>query len=147
MDREERFRKLLRELGDKTVIVEGRRDVLALKSLNVINTIPINGKPLSAVAHTLHEKGVTEVVILTDYDREGKELYRKLKMHLERYRLFVDSSLRHKLRKYGKGKIEDFAYIEQDFKNKGDMHGKTFADVDKVRHTRHDKGKRHNREP
>ncbi len=142
MDREERFRKLLEELRGKTIIVEGRKDAKALKSLNVNNPIPINGKPLSTIAYTLYKNGATDIVILTDYDNEGNRLYSKLRVLLERYKLFVDSRLRNKLRQYGKGKIEEIAYIEEELKGKGGHHGKAVSNFDKIRYTRIHEGER-----
>ena len=143
MNREDRLRHTLAELRGKTVIVEGKKDVKALKSLEINNAIPINGKPLSTFAYTLYKNGAKDIVILTDYDNEGNRLYKKLKSLLERYKLFVDSRLRNKLKQYGKGRIEDFAYIEEDLKRKGDYHGKVVSNFDKIRDTRVYKGKGH----
>ncbi len=85
MEETERILKELRTQSDAgiPIIVEGRRDEAALRKLGV------NGKIhcLKAAGESRHEflerlDGTSEAILLTDFDREGKELgtwlYREL---------------------------------------------------------------------
>ena len=77
-------------LSNKLVIVEGKKDKEALRKYGIVNVITIN-KPLFKLCEEINE---TEVVILTDLDKEGKRLYSKLKENLERIGKKVDDSFR-----------------------------------------------------
>jgi 5S rRNA maturation endonuclease (ribonuclease M5) len=104
---EEEFIDVIGELRDFTVVVEGRKDVMALKSLGV-GSMALNGRPIESVAEDLHRRGVKEVVILSDYDREGRKIFLKLKKLLQKYRIKHNARLRRKLMEFGKTRIEDF---------------------------------------
>lgn len=85
------------------IIVEGKKDVAALKILGISNTIPLNG-PLFQVVERISEK-YKRAIILTDLDPEGRKLYSRLKRDLgergveidDRFRefLFRKTKLRH----------------------------------------------------
>lgn len=76
------------------VIVEGKNDEKSLKALGIKRIFPINSKPLYKVVDEINEK---EVVILTDLDPKGRQIYHKLKTQLtnkgikiyEKFRLFL----------------------------------------------------------
>ena len=104
---EEQFLDLIKELKEKTVIVEGKKDVRALERLGV-RSVCLKGRPLPSVASDLHKKGVEEVVLLLDYDRAGREIFLKLKKLLQQYRIKHNARLRRKLMEFGKTRIEDF---------------------------------------
>ncbi|MFO8016590.1 MAG: toprim domain-containing protein [Candidatus Woesearchaeota archaeon] len=95
----EQIRDWLRDLREsgKTIIVEGRKDKEALESLGV-NRIMTLKKPLYAVAEDVSEKA-SECVILTDFDSKGREIYGRLKKHLERDGIRVDRHFREFLQK------------------------------------------------
>lgn len=107
---EEKIMETIEELYDKLVIVEGKRDKKALKSLGVKNIIAINGKPLYEVAE-IALKSENEIVILTDFDREGREIEKRLRDLLQRQGKRPNSRLRGKVMSLGKNKIEDFGNI------------------------------------
>jgi 5S rRNA maturation endonuclease (ribonuclease M5) len=137
----------VKELEGKTIVVEGPKDSKALKSLGVKNIISLNGRPLAEFAfhvskssisvdskHTQKSKQKKEVVILTDFDSEGRRLAAKLNYLLGKYRVLVNSRLRGKLMKFGKSKIEDF--------REGDIHGEISANFDKICDNGPNKGQR-----
>ncbi len=109
----EEFLELLSELKGRLVIVEGKRDESALRKLGLRNIMALNGTSPSAVASGLFNSGMKgEVVILTDFDKEGRELAKELRRVLEAYKIKVNSRLRMELRSFGKGRVEDFYGVE-----------------------------------
>lgn len=80
------------KLKDKIVIVEGIKDKKALNNLDVKNVIILN-KPLYRIIDNISEK-YKKVVILTDLDKKGRELYSKLRYGLERNGIKIDDKFR-----------------------------------------------------
>ena len=89
----EELLKILEENKDKQVIVEGKRDKKALCSLNFTNVVTIN-KGLYETVEGLKEK---EVLLLTDFDSEGKRIAKKLNTLLQRLCYKVDRNTRRKI--------------------------------------------------
>ena len=116
----------LKECG-KLIVVEGKKDVLALRKLGVggKNIVSLN-KPLFEIVedvvnknsnknfeknknNTIHDKKIKnnnknkrnnrEIIILTDLDKKGKQLYGKLKKDLCRNGCRIDSYFREFLQK------------------------------------------------
>lgn len=112
---------------DKLIIVEGKKDVLALKKLSVDekNIVPLN-KPLFEIVEDVvnknnnknFEKDKTddmnnkkiknnnknkrnnrEIIILTDLDKKGKQLYGKLRKDLCRNGCNIDHYFREFLQR------------------------------------------------
>ncbi|HUJ78936.1 MAG TPA: hypothetical protein VLY45_01325 [Nitrospiria bacterium] len=83
-----RVRGLLRELcllnDDIPVIVEGRRDVAALRHLGLRGTIHMLhcGQTVAAFGERL-DRRVPMVILLLDWDRRGRQLHAQLTRHLE----------------------------------------------------------------
>lgn len=79
----------LRENSSENVIilVEGKKDENALRTLGVqgrIITVKTGGKSFSDVLLMLENTGISQVILLLDFDRRGFEGTRKLKQSLER---------------------------------------------------------------
>ncbi|MEE9322951.1 MAG: toprim domain-containing protein [Candidatus Aenigmarchaeota archaeon] len=145
---EEKLERVLRELEDKLTIVEGKNDKKALKSLGVKNIIAINGKPLYEVAEIV-SKSKREIVILTDFDKKGREIEKRLKNLLQRHKKHPNSRLRGKIMSLRKNKIEDFGNLDNpnphSFKEV-DVYVKISADFNKIRDKGGNRCKRSNRE-
>lgn len=78
MNRLERFKKTLEELKNEPwpIIVEGKNDKRALEEFGIVNVIVINsGKTLQKTAEETESE---KVIIMTDFDRKGKQLEEKL---------------------------------------------------------------------
>lgn len=86
----------LRESG-KLVIVEGDKDIKALNYFGIINIMKLK-KPLYDVVEEVVEK-TKDVIILTDFDKKGKELYGRLRKDLIRHGVKVDRYFREFLQK------------------------------------------------
>ena len=141
----ERLQDCLRELEGKLVIVEGKKDRKALKSLGVKNIMQLGGMPLAEFALHVSKSQSTpkdnkreEAVILTDFDSEGKELAAKLERLLKRHKVLVNTRIRKRFTQFGKGCIEAF--------KEGDIHGEIGSNVNKVRRKGLDEGQRCGRE-
>ena len=108
----ESFIKTLEEMKSRAVIVEGKKDVKALAGLGLTNIIPLNNTPLAEFANNIAESGIHEVIILTDFDKEGRKLEKKLDVLLKSHKVRVNRRLRRILMGFGKGCIEDFKSIK-----------------------------------
>lgn len=91
LDLEEEIIKL--KQSDKLIIVEGKRDKAALEKLGVKNIFTLSKKPLFQIIEEISGKN-KDVVILTDLDRHGKELFGKLNSGLQYHGVKVDNKFR-----------------------------------------------------
>ncbi|MFH0928946.1 MAG: toprim domain-containing protein [Candidatus Aenigmatarchaeota archaeon] len=90
--KEELF-KLLQEIKEKQVIVEGKRDRLALCLLGFRNIVELN-EGIYETTEKLNEK---TVIILTDYDNEGREIAKKFNLILPPLGYKVEKNTRSKI--------------------------------------------------
>ena len=90
---EEELLKLLKENKEKQVIVEGKRDKKVLCLLGFEKTLTIN-KGIYETTEKLKEK---EVLILTDFDPEGKKIASKLNKILQSLGYKIDKETRRKI--------------------------------------------------
>jgi len=96
MEELEEWAQELRDSG-KAVVVEGMKDRAALQKLFIDNIFTLN-KPLFAIVEEI-SKEYEEVVILTDFDKKGKELYGKLRNSFKSCGIKVDTYFREFLQK------------------------------------------------
>lgn len=98
----------LREISEKGVpiIVEGREDEKALRRLDV------NGKVFCLKAHGISRyafveslASINQVILLTDFDREGEELRLWLYDELSRRRIRADDNIWRRLRALTKAEV------------------------------------------
>lgn len=105
MDDEARFERLLEVIDDLVaenlttpIVVEGRRDVAALRALGCTGQV----HPLNA-GSTLHERaeafaaGTSWVILLTDWDRKGDQLFASMREKLAANGVRADGTFRDKL--------------------------------------------------
>lgn len=76
---EEELAKLFEKIKDKTIIVEGKRDQKALYSFGLTKVYTID-KGLYELSEKFENK---KIIILTDFDKEGKELSKRLSLFLQ----------------------------------------------------------------
>ena len=90
-----KFREYCNELGeDALIIVEGKRDTDALRSLGLTGKIIEKGQlPLNELVDVVYQAPI--IVILTDFDRKGRSL-----------RKFLKKEIQHRKRH---GKIDNYA--------------------------------------
>jgi len=85
----------------RLIIVEGKKDKQALEKLGFENEkifLLNNGKSIKRNIEIINEMA-RNVIILTDFDKKGKELYKKLKQDLGQMSIKIDNSLRNSLSK------------------------------------------------
>ena len=79
---------------DGIIIVEGPNDKKTLNNLLGIKKIfVLSKKPLYAVVESIASK-TKDVVILTDLDEKGKELYGRLRNHLQKHGVRINRTFR-----------------------------------------------------
>lgn len=100
MKEREEINKWVKDLRDSKlpIIVEGQNDKKTLEHLGVKSEIFVLKKPLFSVIEEIAERHKI-VVILTDFDKKGKELYGKLRSGLQRLGVKVDRHFREFLQK------------------------------------------------
>ncbi len=97
-DRLEKIQEVIAKLTEeaakgKPIVVEGKKDAQALAELGVCGTVltlKTGGKSFLDVATQIEGLGVSEVVLLLDYDRRGREGTKRLQQDLERIRVKVN---------------------------------------------------------
>ena len=94
--------EILQENKGKTVVVEGKRDKNVLCSLGFEHILTIR----KGIYETAEQLKDNEVLLLTDFDSEGKQIAKKLNLFLQPIGVTVDIDTRRKIgRLFGKLKI------------------------------------------
>src|SRR3989344_8698752 len=75
------------------IIVEGKKDKIALQKSGLTNIIELNKKSLFQIVEEISNSN-EECIILTDLDKKGKQLYSKLNSDLQRHGIKVNNKLR-----------------------------------------------------
>lgn len=83
------------------VIVEGKKDKIALQKLGIKNIVELNKKPLFAVVEEISDSN-EECIILTDLDKKGKEIFGKLNSNLQKNGVKINNKFREFLFKHTK---------------------------------------------
>lgn len=100
-EKEEKILLILEKLTEestkgKPIVVEGRKDVSALRALGVagiVLTLKTGGKSFLDLVFEIEKMGVTEVILFLDFDRRGKEGTKSLKKSLERAKIKANIKL------------------------------------------------------
>ncbi|MFT4304718.1 MAG: toprim domain-containing protein [Candidatus Woesearchaeota archaeon] len=106
------------KISNKLIIVEGKKDIIALNKFGIKNIIEIKG-PLEIFSEHIANK-FKEVIILTDLDIEGKKLYSKLNKYLSHQGVIIDNNFRNYL--YKKTKLTQIEGLTKYVKTQEDLH-------------------------
>jgi len=90
---EEELLKLLKEIKDDQVIVEGKRDKEILCLLGFTKIITIN----QGLYETVEKIKYKQVIILTDFDPEGRKIAKKLNKLLQSLGYKINRETRRKI--------------------------------------------------
>lgn len=93
--------KTLQEIFDEIevrVIVEGESDRSTLTDFGIEDVIPLNGKPLYKVASSV-SKDFDEALVLTDFDKEGRKISKKLNSFLTSFGVVPKNKTRGKIKR------------------------------------------------
>lgn len=99
----------------KAIIVEGMKDRRALETLGIGNIHVLNKKPVYAVIEEVAARS-KQAIILTDFDKTGKQLYGKLSSGLQHLGVEIDNRFREFLYKEKISHIEGLARYFETFK-------------------------------
>jgi 5S rRNA maturation endonuclease (ribonuclease M5) len=103
-----RFLDVIEKLKeDGWVIVEGRKDAMALESLGLRNIVSISGKPLEEVVEKTVLLKPSSVTILTDFDEEGESIASRLSNLFSLHKIKVDHVFRNKFKTLKIHQIEE----------------------------------------
>jgi len=91
-EKEEQILQVLEQLAEenrsgKPIIVEGQKDAETLRELGINGQIifaKTGGKSLLDVVSEIEVAGASEILMLLDFNRRGKELTERLKRHIEK---------------------------------------------------------------
>ena len=91
-EKEEQILQVLEQLAEenrsgKPIIVEGQKDAETLREIGINGQIifaKTGGKSLLDVVSEIEVAGASEILMLLDFDRRGKELTERLKRHIEK---------------------------------------------------------------
>lgn len=91
----EKLTELMKKLAEESskglpIVVEGQKDVSALRQLNIggkIVSSKTSGKSFLDILAEIENLKVREVILLLDFDRRGVEWTHRLKQHLEKTRI------------------------------------------------------------
>ena len=94
-EREEKILEIIEALAEKAVkgtpiVVEGKKDVDALRALGVdgtMLTVKTGGKSFLDAVSEIERIDVPEVILFLDFDRRGKQGTKRLKRSLERAKI------------------------------------------------------------
>lgn len=112
IERLEKIEELILELqtlGDDgaIIVVEGRRDADSLRFLGIKGDIKLaSQQPLLEFTESLSKSG-NEIVLLTDWDKKGGILARKIINYLAAYGITPNTDIRSKIRNLVKKRIKD----------------------------------------
>ena len=99
----EEFQELIEKIKNSNtlVIVEGKKDKIALEKFGIKNIVTLSKKPLYQIVEETANSN-DECIILTDLDKKGKELYGKLNSDLQKHGVKVNNEFRNFLFKHTK---------------------------------------------
>lgn len=80
--------------SNQLIIVEGKKDKKALENFGIKNVIELNKKPLFEIIENISNNN-EKCIILTDLDKQGKELYGKLNSGLQQRGVKIDNNFRN----------------------------------------------------
>ena len=99
----EEFNNLIEKIKNSNtlIIVEGKKDKVALQKLGINNIMELSKKPLFQIVEEIANSN-DECIILTDLDKKGKEIYGKLNSNLQKHGVRINNKFREFLFKYTK---------------------------------------------
>jgi 2,5-diamino-6-(ribosylamino)-4(3H)-pyrimidinone 5'-phosphate reductase len=97
-EKQEKIQRVITDLAEESakgvpVVVEGKKDVDALRSLGLIGpvfTVKTGGKTFAEALLEIEASGAAEVILLLDFDRRGRQGTAHLNSDLERAKVKVN---------------------------------------------------------
>jgi len=129
--KEEKLYKILASLSEESlngtpVIVEGKKDVIALRMLGIkgrLITLKTKGKSFLDVISEIQKTKVSEIILFLDFDKRGKEATKCLQKNLEHLKIRYNLSFWRELYNLTRTELQ---YIESLPVYLGNIHKKIF---------------------
>src|SRR5512136_2984412 len=103
---EELIASLLEASGQgAAVIVEGRRDLLALRTLGLSGPVIMASRRSALDLAEDAARNYSQIILLTDWDQKGEEMCKKIERHLRSAGSRPDGLIRSRLKKLVKKEI------------------------------------------
>jgi 5S rRNA maturation endonuclease (ribonuclease M5) len=118
IERLEKLEELILELKNLSdtgviIVVEGRKDVESLRSLGVNGVIKLSSQqPLLDFTEKLSRSG-KDIVLLTDWDRKGGMVARKIIDYLHAYSIIPNTDIRARIGFLVKKRIKDIESLNR----------------------------------
>ena len=135
--KEEKIYKILTSLSEESlngtpIIVEGKKDVIALRMFGVkgiIITVKTKGKSFLDVISEIQKTNVSEIILFLDFDKRGKEATKCLQKNLEHLKIRYNLSFWRELYNLTRKELQ---YIESLPVYLGNIHKKIFKKYNTV---------------
>ncbi len=131
IERLEKLEELILELqtladSGAIIVVEGRKDADSLRFLGIKGEIRLaSQQPLLEFTELLSKSG-KEIVLLTDWDKKGGIVARKIIKHLLAYGIMPNTDIRARIRTLVKKRIKDIESLNNYVnKMRYELHGTT----------------------
>lgn len=117
IERLEQLEEIIIELKDlamqgAVIVVEGRKDERTLRCLGIDGMIRLaSQQPLLSLIESLSGTG-KKIIILTDWDKKGSLIAKKLVNNLIAYGIVPDTEIRSRLRSLSKKRIKDVESLD-----------------------------------
>ncbi|HOV51806.1 MAG: hypothetical protein A4E44_01504 [Methanosaeta sp. PtaB.Bin018] len=95
------------------IIVEGRRDEMALRSLGLPGPVIMASRRSALDLAEDAARNFPRIVLLTDWDEKGDEMAKKIEMHLRSAGLKPDIEIRSRIAKLVRKEIKDVQSLSQ----------------------------------
>jgi len=118
----EKLERILRRIAGESnsgtvIIVEGRKDKVALRRLGLTGPILCFKSSRKSLVDFLSDIDAKKAIVLTDFDREGRDLSVRIAKELAHLKIRADHALRERLGtlvRQDAGTIQDlFGYVER----------------------------------
>jgi len=135
--KEEKIFKILTSLSEESlngtpIIVEGKKDVIALRMFGVkgiIITVKTKGKSFLDVISEIQKTNVSEIILFLDFDKRGKEATKCLQKNLEHLKIRYNLTFWRELHNLTRKELQ---YIESLPVYLGNIHKKIFKKYNTV---------------
>jgi 5S rRNA maturation endonuclease (ribonuclease M5) len=105
------------------VIVEGRRDLIALRTLGLSGPVIMASRRSALDLAEDAARNYSQIILLTDWDQKGEEMCRNIERHLRSAGSRPDALIRSRLKKLVKKEIKDVESLSRYTERMRELYG------------------------
>jgi len=105
------------------VIVEGRRDLIALRTLGLSGPVIMASRRSALDLAEDAARNYSQIILLTDWDQKGEEMCRNIERHLRSAGSRPDALIRSRLKKLVKKEIKDVQSLSRYTERMRELYG------------------------